>query len=287
MNIRNFISNHKISLIVIGVCIVAITVFSVLIVRNMQAEPVSQIIEDEQFDEPDFKKKLMKHQYKMQNFKDENGWKRYYDDDGNLISTCGIDISYHQKDIDWDKLKAQGIDFVILRAGYRGYESGDLFVDKNFNDYAQKAQEAGLNIGIYFFSQSVSVEEAVEEAQYTLQLIKDYDIKYPVAYDWEPVEEKKSRTFPVDYPELTDSAIAFCDIIQQAGYTPMIYANRSQALDYYDMERVSHYDLWLAEYFEQPEYPYSFTMWQYTSDGRIDGISGRVDMNICFKKYTD
>jgi GH25 family lysozyme M1 (1,4-beta-N-acetylmuramidase) len=285
MNLKNFISNHKITFGIIIFCTLGIIACSFFIIRNSHSEPVSEVINNEEFETHD--SKLSKHQYNMDNFKDENGWKKYYDDNGNLISSYGIDISYYQKDIDWEKLKSEGINFVMLRAGYRGYESGSLFVDKNFYKYAQEAENAGINIGIYFFSQSNSIEEAEEEARYTLDIIKNCNITYPVAYDWEPVEEEKSRTFPVNYLQLTESAIKFCDIIKEAGYTPIVYANRSQALNYYDMEKISQYDLWLAEYFDEPEYPYEFTMWQYTSEGKIDGIEGRVDLNICFKNYAE
>lgn len=285
MKLRNFISNHKIAVCIIAFCIIGIIACSFLIMRNSHFEPVAKVINNEKFETHD--KKPPKHQYNMDNFRDENGWKKYYDDNGNLISSYGIDISYYQKDIDWEKLKSEGIDFVMLRAGYRGYESGDLFIDKNFYQYAQEAENADINIGIYFYSQSLSIEEAEEEAIFTLDIIKDCNITYPVAYDWEPTEKENSRTYPVNYPELTESAIKFCDIIKEAGYTPMVYANRSQALNHYDMEKITQYDLWLAEYFDEPEYPYEFTMWQYTSDGRIDGIEGRVDFNICFKNYAE
>lgn len=289
MNFKDFICRHKIPVIISVICVIVIAVSAVLIIRyRSSSQPVSEIIENEDFENQENfqKKEPNKNKYKLSNFKDEDGWKKYYDDNGNLISTYGIDISYHQKEIDWDKLKAEGISFVMLRMGYRGYESGDLFIDSKFNEYITQANDAGVDVGIYFFSQSVNVDESIEEAKFVIDTLKDYEITYPVAYDWEPVEHSDSRTHPVDYPELTESCIAFCDMIKEAGYTPMVYANRSQALQHYDMSRITGYDLWLAEYLDEPKYPYEFTMWQYTCDGYVDGIEGRVDLNICFKDYS-
>lgn len=286
MKFKKIISKHKIPVIISCIMIILIlTAAAVMIARSRQnIQSVSDIIENEDFEAQ--KPEPPRHTYNLKNIRDENGWKKYYDDNGNLISLYGIDVSYHQKDIDWQKVKNQGISFVMLRMGYRGYESGDLFIDSRFDEYAKGAADAGINVGVYFFSQSVNAEEAAEEARFVVNTLKDYEITYPVAYDWEPVEEKTSRTHPVDYPELTQSSIAFCDIIKDAGYTPVVYASRSLALHNYDLSRITGYDLWLAEYFDKPEYPYSFTMWQYSCDGFVDGIDGRVDLNICFKDYS-
>ncbi len=208
----------------------------------------------------------------------------FYDDD-NYDVQYGIDVSFYQKDIDWQAVAADGIDFAIIRAGYRGCSEGSLNEDVRFREYVEGAIDAGLDVGVYFFSQAISVEEAVEEAEYLLQLIADYDINYPVAFDWEPLNYSYSRTLNYDCSDLTDSAIAFCDTIAEAGYTPMVYYNPTFAYFYYDLERLEDRISWLANYTEKTDYQYDFHMWQYGSSGTVDGIAGRVDMNISFYDF--
>lgn len=228
-----------------------------------------------------------KNTYINENFDtDENGFLCYYDKDGRLASYAGIDISYHQEDIDWDKVAASGVDFVIIRAGYRGYESGDVNRDKTLHDNIQGASDAGLDVGIYFFSQAVSVEEAVDEANYVIEELDGYEITYPVVYDWEIIGTDPARTDEVTADVVTDCAVTFCEIIKDNGYTPMVYSSRRLAYFKYDLGRLKDYDLWLAEYSDTPTMFYNFDIWQYSCTGQIDGIEGDVDMNICFKDYT-
>ncbi len=288
MNLKEFISKNKIYLIISIVCIILIIVSLYFIVNNLKesSEPtISEIISQENIQtEPVRTPK--KHNYNLNNIKSESGWKHYYEK-GKLASYYGIDLSYYQKEIDWELLKSEGISFVMLRIGYRGYESADLFIDKHFYEYLEGAEKAGIDVGIYFFSQALSVKEAIEEAEFVVENLKGYEITYPVAFDWEPVEKESARTSLEGFPEMTESCIAFCEIIKAAGYTPMLYANKSQLLEQYDILQLEQYDIWLAEYDnERPEYPYQFAMWQYTSEGEVEGIEGDVDLNICFKDYT-
>lgn len=218
-------------------------------------------------------------------FTDENGYKAYKHN-GKTISTVGIDVSYAQGDIDWQKVKKAGVDFAMIRCGGRGYgDKGVLFADEKFEQNIQGATDAGIDVGIYFYSQAITQEEAQEEAELTLKLIKDYDIQYPVAYDWEHYENSNARTDNLDTETLTACARTYCDMIKNAGYTPVLYANRSLLYYEYDLAQLSDIEVWLASYENLPDYYYDFGMWQYTMDGTLDGIEGTVDLNICMYKY--
>jgi GH25 family lysozyme M1 (1,4-beta-N-acetylmuramidase) len=218
-------------------------------------------------------------------FTNSYGFKAYKDNDS-TISTVGIDVSYVQGDIDWEMVKSSGVDYAIIRCGGRGYgESGILYEDEKFEQNIQGAIDAGLDVGVYFYSQAISVEEAKEEAEYTLKLIKNYDIKYPVVFDWEHYEYEDARTDDVDRETLTSIAKQYCSVVDKAGYTPVIYANRSILYFEYDLAALSDIELWLASYEDVPDFYYDFGMWQYSTDGTIDGIDGTVDLNICMYNY--
>lgn len=210
---------------------------------------------------------------------------RVYYDDPYYDVQYGIDVSYYQKDIDWRAVSRDGIDFAILRVGYRGCSEGELFEDERFQEYIAGATNAGLDIGLYFFSQALTPEEAVEEAEFLLERIGDYDISYPIAFDWEPLNYSYSRTKDYDYSVLTDCALAFCETIADAGYTPMVYLNETFAYLRYDISRLSDQIIWLAHYTEQTDYQYDFQIWQYGSSGSVAGIEGRVDMDIAFVNF--
>lgn len=228
-----------------------------------------------------------RHSYDYSGLKLENG--RYtYSADGEVVSKTGVDVSYHQHDIDWQKVAADGIDFAILRVGYRGYESGMLNLDSRFHDYIKGASEAGIDVGVYFFSQAITTDEAIEEANFVMEQLRGYRIAYPVVFDWEIMERESSRTNGIDPYTVTECAAAFCDTITDGGYRPMVYGSRKFALMKLDMSKLPNVDFWFAEYKDghnEPTYPYNYQIWQYASDGRVDGISGDVDMNICFENY--
>lgn len=200
----------------------------------------------------------------------------------------GIDVSYYQRDIDWQAVANDGIDFAIIRVGFRGYGSeGTLNEDERFTEYIDGALEAGLDVGLYIFSQAVSPEEAREEAEFVLERIAGYEIAYPIAFDWEPLNYAGSRSVNFDYSVLTDCALAFCEVIEDAGYTPMIYLNPSFAYLRYDIAALMDAQkiIWLAHYTNNTNYLYDFQLWQYGSSGSVDGIAGRVDMDIAFVNY--
>jgi len=196
-------------------------------------------------------------------------------------SVLGIDVSFWQGDIDWSKVKQAGVEFVMIRAGARGTETGDLFED----DYAQAnyagATAVGIKVGAYFFSQAVTPEEAVEEARYLLKIIRGWDIQMPVVYDWEFVSAD-ARTADMDPRTLTDCAKAFCKTVRDGGYRPMIYFNTNQSFDMLYLAELKEYDFWLAQYDTVLRYPYKIDMWQYSETGSVPGIKGNVDINLYF-----
>ena len=197
-------------------------------------------------------------------------------------SVVGIDVSYHQGDIDWEQVKASGVEFVMMRVGYRGYgESGKLVEDTNFRKNIRGAEAAGLKIGVYFFSQALNLEEVEEEVDFLLERIQGHQISMPVVYDWEYVSDE-ARTANMDARTLTDCSKYFCQLIQEAGYQPMIYFNRNQAAYLLYLEELVDYPFWLAAYTDRMGFPYKVDMWQYTDNGRVPGIEGAVDVDILF-----
>ncbi len=216
--------------------------------------------------------------------KSRNG-RKYYVENSEVTSLLGVDVSVHQDDIDWETVKSSGIDFAMIRLGFRGYGTGEAQLDENYAQNIEGARNAGLDAGVYFFSQAITVDEAIEEAQMVIDSLKGLDVNYPVVYDWEIIYDDTARTDDVPVDTLTDCCVAFCEAIKDAGYTPMIYQNKKTTMFKLDLERLTDYDFWLAEYNSEPTYYYDFAMWQYTSEGAVSGIKGNVDLNISFKDY--
>ncbi len=225
--------------------------------------------------------------YKLENFYVDDGFMAYHDDEGNKISHLGIDLSYHQENVDFAQLKEAGVEFVMLRCGYRGYSEGGLVKDEKFEEYARACNEYGIPLGVYFFTQAVSVEEAVREAEFTIELIKDYDISYPVALDTEYVSDKNARTNLEEIEEdlRSEMCIAFCEKIKEAGYYPMIYASENWIRRDLEYEKLQDYDFWAPQYLEENDFMYDFTIWQYTERGFIKGVDEEVDLDISMVDY--
>ena len=194
----------------------------------------------------------------------------------------GIDVSYYQGKINWKKVKKSGIDFAIIRLGYRGYLEGELALDRTYKYNMQQARKAGVKVGVYFFTQALNEKEAVEEALFCLKHIKGYDLDYPIVIDTEAINDEKARSqvTELNANELTNVCRAFCDTIEDAGYDSAIYASKSWFLGKLNLERLEGYNKWLAHYTKVTDYLYDFDMWQYSSGGTVPGIKGRVDMNI-------
>lgn len=223
---------------------------------------------------------LSNHDYDWSKLIDNNGRKSYVDNEGNE-ALSGIDVSTYQGDIEWDKVKSDNIDFAIIRAGYRGYESGEINEDDKFKKNISGAINNGIDVGVYFFSQAISEEEAKEEAEFILDAIKGYEVKYPIVFDMEYVENGRINSLSME--ERTNITLAFCEVIKNAGYEPMIYGNQFWLQEYVSLHDINDYELWLAQYNERPNFPYEFRVWQYTDSGQVDGIEGNVDLNLWFK----
>ena len=187
----------------------------------------------------------------------DRGWLTY-EQDGKQAA-IGIDVSAYQGEIDWQQVADSGVEFAMIRLGYRGYSQGVIMPDKNFEQNLRGALDAGLEVGVYFFSQAVSVWEAEEEAQYVLDAIQGYDVTYPVAFDWEFI----------------------------AGDHPVVYFNQDLGYLSYQLDRLTDYTFWLAEYNARPSFFYHFDLWQYTHTASVPGIEGNVDMNLAFREFDE
>lgn len=224
------------------------------------------------------------HNYNWDNLFNNGDRLEYYEAKG-YEALQGIDISKYQGDVDWNKVKNSGIDFAMLRVGYRGYSNGQIAIDEKFIENISQSTNANVQVGGYFFSQAITEQEAVEEADFVLQNIRGYNIDFPIVFDLEEISAADHRTHLLTKEERTKIAIAFCERIKEAGYTPMVYGNVSWLKDYYDLTQIIQYDIWLAQYSDCPSFPYDFQMWQYTNSGYVDGINHIVDINLCFKEY--
>ncbi len=199
------------------------------------------------------------------------------------FGTLGIDVSKYQGDIDWKAVKASGVQFVIIRCAYRGYGTGVLVEDVKFKQNLAGAKAAGLDIGIYIFSQAINEVEAVEEASACLNYLNGMKIKYPIFIDIETSGGNGSgRADSLTVSQRTNVAIAFCETIKNAGYKPGVYANKNYLTNKMDASKLSKYYIWLAQYAEKPTYAGQYDIWQYTSKGSVSGISGNVDMNLSY-----
>lgn len=208
---------------------------------------------------------------------------RTYEKNG-VSAKIGVDVSVYQGEIDWQQVAAAGVEFAMIRCGYRGYTQGAIQPDKYFEANMKGALEAGLEVGVYFFSQAIHPQEAQEEAEYVLNAIEGYKVTYPVVFDWEIITgSEDARTRGLGGQTLTDCATAFCDAIEQGGYDPVIYFNQDMGYLDFRLDQLKQYDFWLAEYNALPSFYYHFDLWQYTNRGAVPGIQGDVDLNLDFR----
>ena len=213
------------------------------------------------------------------------GAKYNFASDGSLVvgsGTMGIDVSKWNGSIDWNAVKNSGVNYVIIRVGYRGSSQGALIEDPKFKTNIKGATAAGLKVGVYFFTQAVDEVEAVQEASMVLDRISGYKISYPVFLD---VEGSGGRGDAIDSATRTAVCKAFCNTIKNAGYTPGVYANKTWLTSKMDAGALSGYKIWLAQYAKTPTYTGRYDLWQYRSDGKVSGISGKVDLNISYLGY--
>jgi len=222
--------------------------------------------------------RLAPYPFSAADFTLENGYLQCNAD----TAVFGIDVSGYQGDIDWQQVKQAGVEFAIIRVAGRGYGQNGVLYD---DGYAQKnyegAKQAGIQVGAYFFSQAITPAEAVEEANYILDYTKDWELDFPIVYDWEYISED-ARTGNVDVQTLTACTAAFCHTVENAGREAMIYFNPHQAHKQFNLEELADYGFWLAMYSYDMDYPYKVDMWQYSDAGTVPGIQGKVDLNLYF-----
>lgn len=204
---------------------------------------------------------------------------------GGITATKGVDVSVYQGEIDWEAAAADGVEFALIRVGRRGYTEGGIFQDDRFEENIQGALDAGVQVGVYFFSQAITQQEALEEAEQVLEWIDGYDVTYPVIFDWEVIEDSDARTRDITGEQVSQFAAAFCQRVEQAGYLAGVYAGGPLVAQGMDLSLLKEYVFWLVEYHDAPSFYYDFQLWQYTNTGMVDGIEGQVDLNLCFKTW--
>lgn len=214
-------------------------------------------------------------------FRDVYNFENY--DDGIYRGRRGIDVSEHQGKIDWSLVKESGVEFAMIRVGYRGYTSGVINEDPYFEQNIKGATENGIDVGVYFFSQAVSTDEALEEARFVMEKVKKYDLTMPVAFDMEEVTEN-DRISGLTTEERTEITDAFCKAVEKQGEKALIYGNTRWLENKLDLSRLTRFDLWYAQYAYENTFQYKHAMWQYSCTGTVDGISTEVDLNIEFVK---
>lgn len=227
---------------------------------------------------------IPKHNFSKDDFKlGEDGFVEYAGTDMNVRTFKGIDVSQHQGNIDWARVKEAGVKFAMIRVGFRGWGvTGSLNVDETFAKNVTGAYENGIAVGVYWFPASLDTYEAEEEAEFVLETIEPYRdmITYPVVLDLELPETTQSRVYGQPKETVTDNAIAFLERIKAAGYDTMVYGNMTTSVVMVEPARLADYPMWIAWYEVPQYYPYKFAMWQTSAKGRVDGINGDVDLNI-------
>lgn len=227
---------------------------------------------------------ITKNKYDVNRFEYQDPLMKYYDN-GKCISYMGVDISKDTGNVDFNKLKKAGVQFVMIQAGARGYGTGELVMDSMFLDNLQGATEAGLDIGVTFFSQATTNEEALEEANLVYDNIQEYLITYPIAFDMERIPGDVARTDRLTREEKSNLALCFLDALKNVGYKGIIYGDKEWLIKEINLSTVGAYDIWLSQEGTKPDYPYKYSIWQYTQRGKIDGITGDAHLNICFINY--
>lgn len=229
---------------------------------------------------------LQKHGYDFTRLVCQSGLMKYYEN-GKKVSFVGVDISESQEYIDFAKVKKAGIDFCMIRLGARGYGSGQLILDDYFNENVKRATDAGLEVGVYFFSQAVSEEEAMEEANMIIGQLGGRRLSYPVVFDMELITNDTARTDSLTREQRTTITKTFLDLVAMAGYKTAIYGNKEWLIKEIELSQLTEYDVWLSQQEDIPDYPYRFNMWQYDLNGNINGILGKVGLNISFIDYSE
>ena len=230
---------------------------------------------------------LAKNTYDYTKMEEKAGLKRYLEN-GKKISYVGVDISKQNGSVNFMSLKTAGVDYVMIRLGGRGYSSGQITLDENFKENIEGAIAEGLDVGIYFYSQAISQDEAIEEANFVIQNLEPYkgNVKYPVAFDMEYVANDEARIDGLSREDRTTIAASFLEGVKAAGYIPMFYGDKEWLIKEIDLAKLQNFDVWLTQEEDIPDYPYEYAMWQYTSTGVVNGVKGDANLNICFIGYS-
>lgn len=234
---------------------------------------------------PEYPSSVKLNQYNTDSFGlDDKGIVTYQDQ-----SRVGINVNSKNGDIDWQQVKDSGVSFAMIRVGYRGPVDGEIYFDTEFNDNMQGATDAGIDIGVYFYSHAITEEEAVKEAEFVLEKIQTYQVTYPIAIVWEFVDESKTngvpRTNGMQNESLSRILKAFCARVEQPGFDGAYFTGKQVGYEFLDLEALKDYDMWYMEYRKLPAFYYNFTIWQYSSEGEVPGIEGSVKMNFSFVDY--
>ncbi len=236
----------------------------------------------------DINRNLKKNPYDNNCFSLNDDSRMIYTKDDEEIGYCGIDVSEHNGEIDWEEVASDGIDFVYIRAGYRGYGSGKMVEDKCFVQNIEGAKAAGLSVGIYYFTQAINENEAVEEADFVIERAEQYGVDIPIAIDVEKIDDPEAdvRTTKISKDEYTRNVRAFCKRVESKGYGSIIYGNAKTFMMLVNMGELEDKEKWFADYIGPndyvPYFPYEFRIWQYDSNGSCRGVDGSVDMNLAF-----
>ena len=205
--------------------------------------------------------------------------------DGETISHKGIDVSSYQGAIDWNQVKADGVEFAIIRTTLRGYGTGRLVEDETFTANIEGAMAAGIHVGVYVFSQAITEEEVVEEAQSAIDALAPYGTGIPIVIDVERISGSQGRQDTLTPSERTDMIVKFAEVVSNAGYKPYVYYNTEMSILFVDLTRLEDIPKWYASYSSDFFYPYDIDILQYSATGKVKGINGDVDMDICFKPF--
>ncbi|MDE6015631.1 MAG: glycoside hydrolase family 25 protein [Acetatifactor sp.] len=227
---------------------------------------------------------------KLSSYSDENlnilesGEYQYMEGD-QVISHKGIDVSRFQGNIDWQAVAGDSVEFAIIRVANRGYGTGKLVVDEQFEKNIKGAVDAGIHVGVYIYSQAIDEQEVLEEANLVMEKLAAHDVNCPIVFDVEKTADPTGRMNQISVEERTNLTLLFCQTVEAAGYKPIIYHNMEMGALMLDVEPLEQYDKWLAYYNDNMYYPYEYKIWQYSDKGRVSGISSNVDMNICFEPF--
>lgn len=259
-----------------------IIVVSILIISSIIFLIYKAYLFDNKYSGLEASKEIPLNDFNLEKLKnDKNGYMCYEDD--RYKSRLIIDVSSHNGDINWEKVKGAGIKGAMIRVGYRGYGDATIVEDDCFQKNIAGAKDAGLKVGVYFFSQATTPEEAIEEAEYVTKKIWGRGVTLPVAFDMEQFMGNE-RFINHDIKSKTEMADAFLKVISKFGYEPILYGNPTWFTSDVDISKLTEYPVWLAHYTFSTEWPYAFRMWQFTSQGRVSGINGDVDLNLIFDK---